>query len=200
MFLFCWLACGNNTICYKHLLIKVYHFKFGAMPYVFICNKGSGVGFMSTTNCLATKYRSRRCSWRLSRKHHRWDSATCTTAVCDPDIICDRMAMLVFMFFTFKKFFRKVNYKKYIDCKNLTVGPLLSGCIGEEVARLHRSWRSRYVSFVSIIIVIGPSFTKATFMSAPKVPVCIFLPNIFSSFVIKASYKGTATEGLLAFM
>lgn len=32
--------------------------------------------------------------------------------------------------------------------------------------------------FESIQIVTGPSFTRATFMSAPNTPVCIGFPNI----------------------
>jgi len=52
--------------------------------------------------------------------------------------------------------------------------------------------------FVSMIMVTGPSLTRATFMSAPKVPVLTCLPVFSDRDVMKYSYSGMACSGRAA--
>jgi hypothetical protein len=47
-------------------------------------------------------------------------------------------------------------------------------------------------------IVTGPSLMSATFISAPKVPVAIGLPNKTSKFLTKLWYNGIAFSGAAA--
>src|SRR5690606_4585212 len=50
----------------------------------------------------------------------------------------------------------------------------------------------------SIKIVTGPSFKRATFISAPKIPASIFFPRMVLKRSLKASYNGTAISGFAA--
>ena len=56
-----------------------------------------------------------------------------------------------------------------------------------------RTLKSLYSLFLlSITIVTGPSLSKATFISAAKIPVWTFLPNCCSTSWTKRSYMGIA--------
>ena len=59
---------------------------------------------------------------------------------------------------------------------------------------------SHSLFFVSMQIVTGPSLTRATCMSAPKVPVGTGLPSASDRAAQKRSYRGMATSGRAARM
>ena len=66
--------------------------------------------------------------------------------------------------------------------------------------RQDRSFQKDSLRWESMMMVTGPSLTRATCMLAPKVPVWISLPKRVCSLAMNFSYIGTAKSGREAWM